>query len=819
MRLALIVGIAALASRLWGQAAPVARHVSVRASTATTEPIVAGDMGKEVTLCNAAGVAATLPNANTLISGWYVQVKNICAGDAVITPTGTISGVAAITLSLGESAFIVGDGTNYEANSTRVTISTGVTKSASRTAVQIGLDTAVVPFKSSANTFAELQTLEKGANISSSTALAAAGDVRYNGGTIQYHNGSAPQTLLINPFTTRGDFVLQGASGPTRLAAGASGTFLMGTGAASDPAYQTPNASQITNAFDKSTNNDVGAFYIDIGEQSAPSAPSANVARLYAKDDGGATKLCYKDSAASELCIGTGAGTVTSVGQTFTGGLISVAGSPITGSGTLALTVAGTSGGIPYFSSGTAWASSGALTNNAIVFGGGAGASPKVDTVICGDVSNHRLGIGTCSPVLPLHVLVSGGAIAAALYNSGDSALIQADTSSAGMRLVTASATAGVGSNILLTRAKGSPSSPTTVASGDTIGTTFFQAYDGTSRINAASFGSVIDNTVSTGTAPGALFFSTSLTSTPIERIRISSTGQVNIGQTASTDVVTNVDLGIFDETATTGVTKVVVQMGQGQSTTAPFEIFDYNATLGGGTLLYSISSAGVVTMTTAPILAITGIVKGNGSSAAAAATAGTDYTSPSSSETFTNKTYDTAATGNVFTALDTPRYITAAGCNNATATGALDLPTTNAATTLCIGTTTTTGFLVFADGSTQVATFHHRLPTGWTSTGFTVNLIYSGSVSSTSTIDWRVSTACVADNEDPTSPSYNATSTNSAAGPTTTPQIKTSTFTPAVTNCAATEMQYIKVEKVTGDSYTGSGYLQALEIVQTRAQ
>ena len=40
-----------------------------------------------------------------------------------------------------------------------------------------------------------------------------------------------------------------------------------------------------------------------------------------------------------------------SVAETFTGGLIAVAGSPVTTNGTLALTVAGTSGGIPYFSS------------------------------------------------------------------------------------------------------------------------------------------------------------------------------------------------------------------------------------------------------------------------------------------------------------------------------------------------------------------------------------------------------------------------------------------------------------------------------------
>ena len=71
-----------------------------------------------------------------------------------------------------------------------------------------------------------------------------------------------------------------------------------------------------------------------------------------------------------------GTGTVTSVAQSFTGGIVSVGGSPVTTSGTLALTVAGTSGGIPYFSSGTTWATSGVLGAGALVVGGGAGATP-----------------------------------------------------------------------------------------------------------------------------------------------------------------------------------------------------------------------------------------------------------------------------------------------------------------------------------------------------------------------------------------------------------------------------------------------------------
>ncbi len=75
---------------------------------------------------------------------------------------------------------------------------------------------------------------------------------------------------------------------------------------------------------------------------------------------------------------GGGSGTVTSVG--FTGGLISVA-NPTT---TPALTVAGTSGGIPYFSGASTWASSAALAANSLMVGGGAGASPLTVTTGAG---------------------------------------------------------------------------------------------------------------------------------------------------------------------------------------------------------------------------------------------------------------------------------------------------------------------------------------------------------------------------------------------------------------------------------------------------
>jgi len=93
-------------------------------------------------------------------------------------------------------------------------------------------------------------------------------------------------------------------------------------------------------------------------------------------------KLFYKDNGGvvQTLVNKNTTGTVTSVGLSFTGGIVSVGSSPITSSGTIALTIAGTSGGVPYFSSSSAWASSGALTQYGVVLGGGAGGAPTSTT-------------------------------------------------------------------------------------------------------------------------------------------------------------------------------------------------------------------------------------------------------------------------------------------------------------------------------------------------------------------------------------------------------------------------------------------------------
>jgi len=106
---------------------------------------------------------------------------------------------------------------------------------------------------------------------------------------------------------------------------------------------------------------------------------------------------------------GGGSGTVTSVGLSAPA-FLTVGGSPVTTSGTLALTYSGTalpvanggtgltggtSGGIPYYSGTSALTSSALLATNALVVGGGAGAAPATVSNITSDNSYLQLGAAT----------------------------------------------------------------------------------------------------------------------------------------------------------------------------------------------------------------------------------------------------------------------------------------------------------------------------------------------------------------------------------------------------------------------------------------
>lgn len=160
-----------------------------------------------------------------------------------------------------------------------------------------------------------------------------------------------------------------------------------------------------------------------------------------------------------------GAGTVTSVALTAPA-IFSVSGSPVTGSGTLALSATGTSGGIPYFDSSTTLASSSALTANAIVLGGGAGGTPT-----------NAGSLGTTTTVL--HGNAAGaptfGAVANADLTNSSVTINGTSVSLGGTRTLTLASSdyvnQGTTTTVLHGDAAGNPSFGAVSLTGDVTGT------------------------------------------------------------------------------------------------------------------------------------------------------------------------------------------------------------------------------------------------------------------------------------------------------------------------------------------------------------
>lgn len=145
---------------------------------------------------------------------------------------------------------------------------------------------------------------------------------------------------------------------------------------------------------------------------------------------------------------GTGAGTVSSV--SWTGGIVSVA----TATTTPAFTIAGTSGGIPYFSSASTWASSAALAANAIVIGGGAGVAPATTTTGTGVVT--AIGNST-NAASGLAVLNASGLLAIAQGGTNSSATATAGGVGYGTGTAHAYTSAGTTGQVLLSNGSGAP--------------------------------------------------------------------------------------------------------------------------------------------------------------------------------------------------------------------------------------------------------------------------------------------------------------------------------------------------------------------------
>ena len=169
-----------------------------------------------------------------------------------------------------------------------------------------------------------------------------------------------------------------------------------------------------------------------------------------------------------------GSGTVTSV--SFTGGVITVA----TATTTPAFTVAGTSGGIPYFSSASTWATSAALAAGSLVQGGGAGVAPSTITTGTGVVTALGVNTGTAGAFV-----VNGGALGT--------------PSSGSVTNLTGTASININGTVGATTA--ADGKFTTLSSSDTFTPNQTKGIVGTTTNNNAQAGSVGECVEGTGSA------------------------------------------------------------------------------------------------------------------------------------------------------------------------------------------------------------------------------------------------------------------------------------------------------------------------------
>jgi hypothetical protein len=194
--------------------------------------------------------------------------------------------------------------------------------------------------------------------------------VTYTFGTL---TGAVPLSYLDTNFTNLTTFINGIGSG---------------TNALTTPVLGTPTSGSLTNCTNFPAANLSGTLSIAKGGTGQITATAAINALLPSQATNAGKYLTTNGTNTSWVTIAS-AGSVTNV--SWTGGIVSIA-NPTT---TPAFTIAGTSGGIPYFSTGTTWASSAVLASNALMVGGGAGGAPSTVTTGTGVVT--ALGIAANS--------------------------------------------------------------------------------------------------------------------------------------------------------------------------------------------------------------------------------------------------------------------------------------------------------------------------------------------------------------------------------------------------------------------------------------
>lgn len=231
----------------------------------------------------------------------------------------------------------------------------------------------------------------------------------------------------------------------------------------------------------------------------------------------------------------TGTGTVTSVAATVPA-FLSVTGSPITTTGTLAIAFSGTA--IPVANGGTNATTASLTSFNNITGYTASGATGTTSTnlvfsaspTFTGTLAAAAITASTTLGVTGVSSLLGGAVVNSATTNFTQK--FQSISSTGQSNAIFFKTVANTtGPDITIAKSRNASSNPTAydaVINGDTLGAINFGGTDGSQIVTAGSISAVVDNTVGAGTVPTALSFSTGSIG-PSPRLYISSAGNIGI--------------------------------------------------------------------------------------------------------------------------------------------------------------------------------------------------------------------------------------------------------------------------------------------------
>ena len=246
----------------------------------------------------------------------------------------------------------------------------------------------------------------------------------------------------------------------------------------------------------------------------------------------------------------TGTGTVTSVAATVPA-FLSVTGSPITTTGTLAIAYSGTA--LPVANGGTNATTASLTSFNNITGYTASGATGTTSTNLVFSASPTFTGTLAAAAVTASTTLGVTGVsslLGGAVVNSATTSFTQKfqSISSTGQSnaIFFKTVANATGPDITIGKSRNGSSDPTAftaVISGDTLGAINFAGTDGSALITPGSISSVVDGAVSAGVVPMALYFATGSSGGGGTRLAISSAGILSISN-ATAPVTSPAGLG-----------------------------------------------------------------------------------------------------------------------------------------------------------------------------------------------------------------------------------------------------------------------------------